>query len=109
MKASEVESIGLQKVVRRTSSMHSSVVSGLRSASMSTPLSVDATSALSTHEQSTGSAPSAAAWTLALESLRHSMTSGMHSGRHGPIVRGARAASSEARFTHSILKNQIKR
>jgi len=49
-------SIGLQKVVSSTSSMHASVVSGTFSASISTSLSVVATSALSTHLHSSGSA-----------------------------------------------------
>ena len=53
-------SIGLQKVVSSTSSMHSSVVSGRRSASISTSFRVLPTSAFSTDAHSTGSASSAA-------------------------------------------------
>jgi len=103
MNASEVPSIGLQNVVISTSSMHASVVSGFFSASISTSFSVDATSAFSTHEHSTGSAATAACSTFAFESLRHSITNGMHSGRHGPIVPGAFVASSAASCRHSIF------
>ena len=104
MKASEVPSIGLQKVVISTSSMHANVVSGFFSASMMMPLSVEPTSALSVHEQSTGRASSAADCTLAFESFRHSSTCGMHSARQGPIVRRAFLASVAASCRHSTLE-----
>jgi len=102
IKARDVPSIGLQKVVISTSSTQSNVLSGFLSASMMKSRSVDATSAFCTHEQSTGSASSAAVWTFAFESLRHSMTRGMHSGRHGPIVPGACVASMPASLRHSM-------
>ena len=61
-------------------------------------------SGLSTHVMMTGMTAAAAACTLALESFRHSITRGMHSKRHGPKVRGARLARSEARLQHSTLE-----
>ena len=56
MNASAAPSIGLQKVVISTSSMHSSVLSGFLSASMIQLLSVVEISALTTHLTSSSSA-----------------------------------------------------
>lgn len=104
MKESAAPSMGLQKVVISTSSMQSSVLSGTRSACSTRSLSVFEISAFSTHVMRSCSESSAAACTLAFESFRHSMMSGMHSKRQGPKVRGARFARSEARLQHSTLE-----
>ena len=58
--AKEVPSIGLQKVVIKTSSMQANVVSGVRNARMIWSFNVEATSAFSVQLIKTGNAASAA-------------------------------------------------
>ena len=82
MKASDVGSIALTKVVIRSSSMHLRVVSGLIG-SMRSGLSF-CTSELTTQPQRMGSAALDAATTFACDEPMHSITLGIASGSRGP-------------------------
>mmetsp|Transcript_11345 Transcript_11345/g.36193 ORF Transcript_11345/g.36193 Transcript_11345/m.36193 type:complete len:225 (+) Transcript_11345:676-1350(+) len=90
-KASEVPSIALTKVWLRISSTASRVKLGSRSARTIIALS-DCVSGLSTQESMVGITSDAADCTFAFESLRHSITTGTHSGMQAPSGPGARAA-----------------